>query len=62
MSTLSVDVQFGRDPRILESEEVYGGVFDMHGIVLGLNDEGWGSFVGHVDIGLAGKFCSASAR
>ena len=52
MSTLGVDVQFGGNLGVLQREEVYGGVFDMHGIVLGLDDEGGRRFVGDMDIGV----------
>ena len=52
MSTLSVDVHFGRDLGVLESEEVDGGVFDMHGVVLRLDDERGRCFASDHNIGV----------
>ena len=52
MSALSVDVQFGRDLGVLEGEEVDDGVFNMHRIVLSLDDEGGRGFAGDRDIGV----------
>jgi len=50
MSTLSVDVQFGLDLGILEGEEVDDGVFDMHRIILSLDDERRRGLSADVDI------------
>src|SRR5208283_2975560 len=50
VSTLSIDVQFGGDLGALEREEVDDGVFNVHRIVLGLEDERGRGFVRDVDI------------
>ncbi len=52
VSALSVDVHFGRDFGVLESEEVDGGVFDVHRVVLCLDDERGRRFAGNHNIGV----------
>ncbi len=39
VSTLGVDMQFGRDLGVLEGEKVDGGIFHVDRVVLGLNDK-----------------------
>ncbi len=55
VSTLGVDMQFGRNLGVLERQKVNGGVFDMHRIVLGLHNEGWRGLFGNVDLRIGRK-------
>jgi len=50
VSTVRVDMKLGGDLGVLEREEVDSGVFDVDGIVFGLNDEGGRSFLCGMDI------------
>ncbi len=52
MAAFGVDVQLGRNFRVFQREEIDGGVFDVDGIVFGLNDERWRSFFGGMDFGV----------
>ena len=48
--TFGVEVHFGRDVGVLEGKEIHSRVFDVHRIVLGLDDKrGW-SLIGHVNL------------
>ena len=51
MSSLGVDVHFRRNLGVLKREKVHDGAFDVHRIVLGLNQERGRSPVRDVDIG-----------
>src|SRR5947209_1962201 len=51
MAAISVDVKFGWDFGVFQRDEVDRGVFDVDGIVFGLNDEGWRSLFGRMDFG-----------
>ena len=50
MSTLSVEVHFGRNLGVLEGEKIDGRILDVHPIVFGLHDKRWWSFLGNVDL------------
>ena len=49
MAAFGVDVQFGRDFRVFKREKIDSRVFDVDGIVFGLNDERWRSFFGRMN-------------
>ncbi len=55
VAAFGVDVEFGGNFGVFESEEVDGGVFDVDGIVFGLKDEGRRSVGGDGKIGIEGE-------
>lgn len=52
MSALCVNVHFGGDLGIFQGHEVNDGVFDVHRIVLGLEDKTGRGLIRHVDVGV----------
>ena len=52
VAAVGVDMKFGGNFGVFESEKIDGGGFDVHGIVFGLNDEGWRSFFSGMDFGV----------
>jgi len=55
VSAIGIKMHLPRNFGVLQGEELDGGVFDMHRIVLGLNDERWRSFLGDVNLGIGCK-------
>ena len=55
MTSLGEDVELGGDLCCLQREEVRGGVFDVDGVVFGLEDEGGRGIGGNGEIGVVGE-------
>ena len=55
VSSLGINVQFRRDLGILEREEIDHRVFDMHRVVLRLNDKRRRGLVGRVNVGIGSE-------
>ena len=49
MAAVGIDVQLGRNFCVFQREKIDRRVFNVDGIVFGLNDEGWRSRCGGMD-------------